>query len=157
MSEASIPILATGRTEAVGSMVVALMQPEYEVIHMTLASSIKDELPFLLKGQAPPNPSTTLGTGNWSSPPQALLIGGAYQDKDIEEIVRLVEGINGALEIPWLRLDVTKTEGPGPPPNPTPEQAAVYGKIVVQRMKDGLSNLKKEGKLGPGNGGIHLV
>lgn len=124
---------------------------------MTLASSIKDELPFLLKGQAPPNPSTTLGSGNWSSPPQALLIGGAYQDKDIDEIVKLVEGIDGALDIPWLRVDVTRTQGPGPSANPTPEQAAAYGKIVVQRMKDCLGKLKEEGKLGQGNSGINLV
>lgn len=124
---------------------------------MTLAASIKDELPFVLKGQAPPNPSTTFGSGNWSSPPQALLIGGAYQDKDIDELVKLVEGIDGALEIPWLRIDTTKTEGPGPSSNPTPEQAAAYGKVVVQRMKDGLGKLKEEGKLGPGNGGIHLI
>lgn len=30
MSEAPIPVLATGRTDAIGRMVIALLKPEYE-------------------------------------------------------------------------------------------------------------------------------
>ncbi|KAL1869344.1 hypothetical protein Daus18300_005556 [Diaporthe australafricana] len=156
MSETPVPVLVTGRTEAIGRMVVANLKPEYEVIHVTLAASITDELPFLLTGNAPPNPSSTAGSGNWSSPPQALIIGGAYQDKDIEEVIKLAESTPGAAEIPWLRVDARKTQDP-PPEQPTEEQAAVYGKAVVKRMKEGLGKLKEEGKLGPGNGGVHLV
>ena len=127
------------------------------VIQLTLASSMKDELPFLLRGKAPPNPSTTFGSGNWSSPPQALILGGGYGDKDIEEVVRQAESIDGAMEIPWLRVDVRKTGEHGPPLQPTEEDAAAYGKLVVKRMKEGLNKLKEEGKLGQGNGGIHLI
>lgn len=180
MSETPIPILTTGRTEAIGRQVTSLMKPEYEgewsllipfplfysvclgrltqahvVIHFTFASSIMDELPYLLKGGVPPNPSSTLGSGNWSSPPQALLIGGAYQDKDVEEVVRLAEGTEGAMEIPWLRIDSGKMQPPSG--QPTPDQAAAYGKAIVQRFKDGLHKLKEEGKLGLGKGGIYLV
>ncbi|KAI3394956.1 hypothetical protein diail_2063 [Diaporthe ilicicola] len=155
MSETPIPILVTGRTEAIGRMVIANMKPEYEVIHFTLSTSIMDELPFLLTGKVPPNPSSTLGSGNWSSPPRALLIGGAYQDKDVEEVIKLAKSTDGAVEIPWLRVDNTKMQTP--PPEPTEEQAAAYGKAIVRRMKEGLGRLKEEGKLGQGNGGVHLV
>lgn len=127
------------------------------VIQIALIRSIKDELPFLLKGSPPPNPSSTSGSGNWSSPPQALLLGGGYQDKDIEEIVEIAKSTDGAMEIPWLRVDVRKTQGPPPPAEPTEEQAAVYGKGIAQRMKDALNRLREEGRLGQGNGGIHLV
>lgn len=181
MSETPIPILATGRTDAIGRQVMALMKPEYEsewsllipfpllhniiclsrltqahvVIHFTFASSIMDELPYLLKGSAPPNPSSTLGSGNWSSPPQALLIGGAYKDKDVEEVVKLAERTEGAMDIPWLRIDSGKMQPPSG--EPTPEQAMAYGKAIVQRFKEGLHKLKEEGKLGQGKSGIYLV
>lgn len=114
-----------------------------------------DELPYLLKGTVPPNPSSTLGSGNWSSPPQALLIGGAYQDKDVEDVVKLAKSTDGAMEIPWLRIDSRKMKPPTG--EPTPEEAAAYGKAIVQRFKDGLDKLKQEGKLGQGKSGIYLV
>lgn len=125
------------------------------VIHFTFASAIMEELPYLLKGGAPPNPSSTLGSGNWSSPPQALLIGGAYQDKDVEEVVKLAKSTDGAMEIPWLRIDSGKMQAPTG--QPTPEEAEKYGKAIVQRFKEGLTKLKEEGKLGQGKGGIYLV
>lgn len=114
-----------------------------------------EELPYLLKGSAPPNPSSTLGSGNWSSPPQALLIGGAYQDKDVEEVVKLAKSTDGAMEIPWLRIDSRKMQAPTG--QLTPEEAAKYGKAIVQRFKEGLTKLEGEGKLGQGKGGIYLV
>lgn len=69
----------------------------------------------------------------------------------------MTKNTDGAMEIPWLRVDVRKTQGPPPSAEPTEEQAAAYGKVITQRMKDALNKLNEEGKLGPGNGGIHLV
>lgn len=82
-------------------------------------------------------------------------MGGAYQDKDVEEVIKLAKSTPGAVEIPWLRVDSSKMQTP--PTEPTEEQAAVYGKAVVKRMKEGLCKLEEEGKLGQGNGGVHLV
>jgi hypothetical protein len=61
------------------------------------------------------------------------------------------------MEIPWLRIDSKKAGVQMPPLQPTEEQAAAYGKLVVKRMKECLNKLKEEGKLGQGNGGIHLI
>lgn len=82
-------------------------------------------------------------------------MGGAYQDKDVEEVVKVAKSTEGAMEIPWLRIDSSKMQGPTG--QPTPEEAAAYGKAVVKRFKEGLEKLKEEGKLGQGNGGIYLV
>lgn len=40
MSQAPIPILATGRTEAVARQVVALLQPEYEGKHFLTTAAV---------------------------------------------------------------------------------------------------------------------
>lgn len=70
-------------------------------------------------------------------------------------MVKLAKSTEGAVEIPWLRVDSGRMQPP--PGEPTPEQAAAYGKAIVKRMKDGLEKLKGEGKLGQGKGGIHLI
>lgn len=59
------------------------------------------------------------------------------------------------MEIPWLRIDSGKMQGPTG--QPTPEEAEKYGKAIVQRFKEALTKLKGEGKLGQGKGGIYLV
>lgn len=69
----------------------------------------------------------------------------------------MAKSTDGAVEIPWLRVDVRKTQGPAPSAAPTEEEAAAYGKVIVQRMKEALNKLREEGKLGQGNGGVHLV
>lgn len=122
-----------------------------------MATAINEELPFLLSGRAPPSPSSTVGTGNWSTPPQALLLGGAYGDEDIDAMMKSVDQMDGAAKIPWLRLDRTKSTLPPPPPQLNDEQAKLYGMDIATRMKKTLDQLKSEGKLGPGNSGIHLV
>lgn len=124
------------------------------MIHFTLASAIAQELPSLLTGKPPSSPSSSLGTANWAAPPQALLLGGAYQDEDIDRLEQLIESIEGAAKIPWLRVDV----GNKPPPQlQDPEQVREYGLSVASRMKMKLGELSADGKLGHGNGNIYLV
>ncbi|KAF3767913.1 hypothetical protein M406DRAFT_355759 [Cryphonectria parasitica EP155] len=157
MSSQPIPILVTGKGEPVGRVVIDTLQPEYEVIHFTLASAVKEELPLLLTNKPPANPSSTLGTGHWSAdrPPQALLLGGAYQDADIESLTALVGATEGAVQIPWLRVD-TRNKAP-PLQQPTEAELREYGMDVARRMKEMLGQLGAEGKLGPGNGRVYLV
>lgn len=109
----------------------------------------------MLSGKPPANPSSSLGTGNWSAPPRALLLGGAYQAEDIEKLRKLVNETEGAAKIPWLRADI----GQGAPVSmkPTEAQAKEYGMKVSKRMKDKLNALDAEGKLGEGNDEIYLV
>jgi hypothetical protein len=143
---APIPLIITGRTETVGKSVIEALKPECEVVHFTLASAIEDELPRLLRNDPPASPSSTLGTGNWATPPRALLIGGAYSDEAVAELRALVARAEapGVRGIPWLRVDTGKTaadaaaQGP-----PGPE----YGAQVAARAKEALARLEAEGKL----------
>lgn len=121
------------------------------VIHFTPVASITDELPHILTGKAPLNPSSTIGSGNWSSSPRALVLGGTYTDELVDKILELVKNVPGAADIPWIRLE-NKVSG-----ELTEEQAAAYGKQVVRRVKQGLDKLEKERKLAQDNKGIYLV
>ncbi|CAN8097792.1 unnamed protein product [Discula destructiva] len=155
MSTNPIPILVTGRGEPIGRMVLAAMKPEYEVVHFTLFSAVNTELPQLLAGHPPDAPSSTIGTGKWAAPPQALLLGGAYQDADIERLQKLVEDTEGAAQIPWLRVDSSKMAPPAGMEDV--EKVREYGVAITERMKAMLEKLRAEGKLGQGNAGVYLV
>ncbi|KAJ6512721.1 hypothetical protein C8R45DRAFT_796705, partial [Mycena sanguinolenta] len=133
-----IPILVTGATEQVGSYVVANMKPEYETIHFTFAASAAAEIPLLLKGEVP-SPSSSLGSGNWSTFPKAILFGGAYTDEQIEALRTSVANTPGTKRIPWFRVDTSIPH----PPFRTEEYAAA----IVARAKAMLSKLENDGKL----------
>lgn len=127
------------------------------VIHFTLASAIADELPSLLTGKTPPNPKSSLGTRNWSEPPRALLLGGAYQQEDIERLQKVANGTEGAAVIPWLRVDSTKGKPPPSIASSDDHIRKAYASAIVHRLKAKLNELHAEGKLQVGQGGIYLV
>lgn len=100
-----------------------------------------------MKGEVPAEPSSTIGSGNWATPPQALIFGGGYSDEDIEEVQKLIEQTPGVRRIPWIRVDKTKTVGaPG---------TREYAMGITKRIKDLLAKLSDEGKLGDGQGGLY--
>jgi hypothetical protein len=117
-------------------------------VHFTLAASIESELPALLTNKPPESPSSTLGSGDWTVPPRAFLLGGAYTDEDIQRLKELLEGTLGVRSIPWLRVDSSK---PSPPIGPE------YAVAVVARFKEVLKKLEAEGKLNEDDGGVYLV
>jgi hypothetical protein len=120
------------------------------VIHFTLAAAVGAELPLLLRGEVPDPPSSRIGSGNWSEPPRAPVLGGAYEDEDIARLEKLVEGMTpAARRIPWIRIAPPK---PGGPP-----LGPAYALEVVARCKDGLKKLEAQGKLVEGEGGVHVV
>lgn len=128
----------------------------HTVIHFTLAGSLADELPTLLTGKAPATASnSTIGTGNFAAPPQALLLGAGFEQADIDKLKALAESTPGAVQIPWLWIDVSK--GDAPTGKPTEEEIKAIGEKVAKRMKDTLDKLKAEGKLGNGNPGVHMI
>ncbi|KAF8215623.1 hypothetical protein K438DRAFT_1560668 [Mycena galopus ATCC 62051] len=142
-----IPILVTGGAERVGSIVVSTMQPEYEVIHFTLAAASTTEIPLLLQGEVPSPSSSNLGSGNWSVFPKAIVFGGAYEDGQIEDLRKLVAETVGTRRIPWLRVDNNLSH---PPIGPE------YAALIVERAKAMLSKLEGEGKFDVEDDSIYL-
>ncbi|KAK7046366.1 hypothetical protein R3P38DRAFT_2873468, partial [Favolaschia claudopus] len=133
-----IPILVTGVAVAVGSRVIQAVKPEYEVVHFTLAPAATKEIPLLLKGQAPKDPSSDLGSGNWDVFPKALVFGGGYTDEMIEAVQKAVAAeTEGVKRIPWLRVDSSI---------PHPTDPAEYAPFVTKRLKATLKKLEEEGK-----------
>lgn len=106
------------------------------------------EISVILQGQAPSNPSSTLGSGDVSRRLVAIILGGAYADT-FDQVHRGVEAAfasSGSSKVSWLPQDGSK---PAPPLGPE------YGKAMVQRVKDTLSRLAVEGKLGAGETGVY--
>lgn len=126
------------------------------MIHFTLSASIAEELPTLLTGKPPANPSnSTIGTGNFAAPPQALIIGAGFGEADINALQALAEGTPDAVQIPWLWMDASKEDEPKG--KPTEEEMKAIGMKVAARMKEALNKLKADSKLGNGNSGLHMV
>ncbi|KAF2632678.1 hypothetical protein BU25DRAFT_417281 [Macroventuria anomochaeta] len=141
------PVILCGKTEVIGAVVIESLKPEFEVIHfIQTVSTGKAIIPSLLRGEAP-NPSSStspissLGTKNYSRPPVAVLLGAAFDDEGVKE---LMEAAKGTKDVPWLRPDTSK---PAPPPGPE------YGQAMVKRIKEAVRGLEERGEL-VGNGGI---
>ncbi|KAH8880576.1 hypothetical protein GQ53DRAFT_703759 [Thozetella sp. PMI_491] len=148
MASRTIPIILSGATEVVGTRVVAGLKPEYEVIHFTLANAGAKEIPLLLKGEVPTAPSSALGSGNWSTPPKAVVFGGAWDDKSIADLRKAAAETPGTRRIPWLRVDANKPH----PPHNGPE----YGKHIMERLRGLLKELESDGKLNEGDDTVHF-
>jgi hypothetical protein len=89
--------------------------------------------------QAPPPNALgeeQVGSGNYSSPPSAVVFGGGFTDDEFEVIRKACDGKGS---VPWLRLDTSL---------PTPPLGPEYGKHVAERLKATLKSLESEGKLG---------
>ena len=63
-----------------------------------------------------------------------MILGGGYDDTDF---ALLREACKGKSNLPWLRLDMSKTR---PPPGPG------YGEAMMERVKICLRGLAEEGK-----------
>lgn len=124
------------------------------VIHVALAANIDNELPLLLTNTVPDadKRSSLLGSGNWSTPPKAVVFGGAFTDDMIARLRALVSATRGARNIPWIRVNA---QAVGPAPG-SPE----YAGAVTQRIKETLQRLDAQGKLdvaGEGPGEVFWV
>ncbi|KAK0703082.1 hypothetical protein B0T26DRAFT_876229 [Lasiosphaeria miniovina] len=84
------PVILCGRTERIGEGVIALLKPEFEVIHFILSPEAGAvEIPAIFRGEQPPPPSgTALGSKDYSQPPVAVILGGCYDDADIELLMK---------------------------------------------------------------------
>ncbi|KAI0469363.1 hypothetical protein F4859DRAFT_487931 [Xylaria cf. heliscus] len=130
------PVILCGKSEQIGQGVIAGLKPEYDVIHFVMTrESGAVQIPAILKGKQSPASDSALGSKDYSKPPVAIILGGGYDDTDVEVIKKASEGIQ---PLPWLRPDLTK---PAPPLGPE------YGKAMVARVKELLAQLEKEGKM----------
>ncbi|KAF4977323.1 hypothetical protein FZEAL_6146 [Fusarium zealandicum] len=144
-----IPIILCGKTEVIGRAVVAALKPEIEVIHFVLAGeSGPSIIPPLLAGQAPPfhAESSSLGSGDYTKVPRAVLLGGAFDEEATAPLREAVRVTPNTRSVPWVRLDSTKSA----PPVGSPE----YAQAVTQRSKDALLRLEKDGKLDGSHEGV---
>lgn len=100
------------------------------------------QIPAILRGEKSPESNSELGSKDYSSPPVAVILGGGYNDEDIDLMFAAAQrDADGKNTIPWLRPDLTK---PAPPLGPE------YGKALVARIKTLLAEMEKEGKMGEG-------
>lgn len=118
----------------------------YLAVHFILHSALAGEdgtslVPLVLAGNTPPpHPeSSTIGSGNFSQVPRAVLLGGAFDERLIHSLHQAALADPNARRVPWARMDKSR---PGPLPT-DPE----YPKLVVQRSKAALIQLEKDGKL----------
>ncbi|KXH60045.1 hypothetical protein CSAL01_05506 [Colletotrichum salicis] len=149
-SSGPIPIILCGKTEEIGRGVIEGLKPEYEVIHfITSPASGAVIIPALLTSKTttlPQHPDTsTIGSGNYASPPRAVVLGGAFDEEAVKMLQKaVVEQGTASRKIPWLRHDESKA---APPPGPE------YGKAMVARVREKLGLLEGEGKLDGEYGG----
>ncbi|KAM5361426.1 hypothetical protein ACJZ2D_013116 [Fusarium nematophilum] len=137
-----IPIIVCGKTEAMGRGIIEALKPEIEVIHFVLpGESGPAIIPAILAGHPPPShpERSSIGSGNYSEVPRAILFGGAYDDVTVAHFRDVAKVFPGARSVPWVRQDKTRDA----PPVTSPE----YPKVIVQRSKDALLQLQKDGKL----------
>ncbi|EXF80551.1 hypothetical protein CFIO01_04258 [Colletotrichum fioriniae PJ7] len=147
-SSGPIPIILCGKTEAIGRGVIEGLKPEYEVIHfITSPASGAIIIPALLTSSPPPqHPDTSsIGSGKYTSPPRAIILGGAFDEEAVKSLQNaVVKQGTASRKVPWLRHDGNKA---APPPGPE------YGKAMVVRVREKLGLLEGEGKLDGGYGG----
>ncbi|AEO68584.1 uncharacterized protein THITE_2118145 [Thermothielavioides terrestris NRRL 8126] len=131
------PVILCGRTEAIGSGVIADLKPEFDVIHFIMNQEAgATQIPAILRGEQEVETQSALGSHDYSKKPVAVILGGGYDDAAIEVMMRAAAGIH---PIPWLRPDLTI---------PAPAVSSPgYGKALVERIKVVLAQLEKDGKM----------
>jgi len=112
------------------------------VVHFVLAGESGTEIiPPLLLGQLPPSHPelSTIGSGSYSQVPQAVVLGGAFDDESVAALRDAVSRVAGTRKVPWIRQDKEKTKIPVMSPGYIPD--------VIARSKEAVTKLAKEGKL----------
>lgn len=95
----------------------------------------------------PANPASNIGTGDLANPPKCVVLGGAYDMGTIRSLKDRVGAVAGVRPVPWLCLD----RGVSAPPL-GPE----YGRHVVGRVRDKVTQMEKDGLLDGSDGDVHL-
>lgn len=157
------PVILCGKQEEIARRVIEGLKPEFEgecsrisggphslsfpappvVRYICTPDACIAEIPSILNGHTPANPSSILGTGNLGDSPVAIILGGGYNeafDMVYDSIERTFAQSGSG--VAWLRSDMS---GPG-----SDTMGNSYGVAVAQRIKGVLTDLRDEGKLGSG-------
>jgi hypothetical protein len=109
--------------------------PGTPVIHFVMTPEAgAAQIPAILRGEQNVETQSRLGTHDYSKKPVAVILGAGYDDAATEVMMKASKGIQ---PIPWLRPDLSK---------PTPPLGPEYGKALVNRIKELIPQLEKEGK-----------
>ncbi|CAI4214333.1 unnamed protein product [Parascedosporium putredinis] len=93
---ASIPIICCGRLEKVGNLVINYLRPRIEVVQFVFPGESGSKIiPALLAGKPAPAhaESSSIGTGNYSRVPRAVLFGAAFDEETIRKLRETQESI----------------------------------------------------------------
>jgi hypothetical protein len=94
-----------------------------------------EQIPAILRGDKSVSSDSQLGSKDYSKTPICIILGGGYDDASTEILMNAAKDVKS---LPWLRPDSSK---PSPPVGPE------YGKALVQRIKELIPQLEKDGKM----------
>ncbi|KAI0834743.1 hypothetical protein F5Y06DRAFT_151064 [Hypoxylon sp. FL0890] len=139
---APIPVVVCGKVEKVGRVVVEGLKPEYEVILFCVGSQpTAAEVPYILRGTAPPTQSSYIGSGSYTRPPVAVLMGQAWDEAAVAEVKSAIQSVGLPRETsPVIMRNDTSIPTPQPP-------APEYTEQLLRRMRDTLGKLVAGEKL----------
>lgn len=98
----------------------------------------KVQIKAIFEGDQSPPSDSALGSKDYSQKPIAVILGGAFTDEDAAEMMKATAHLH---PIPWLRPDTSK---------PTPPLGPAYGKAMVDRIKERIPQLEKDGEMAQG-------
>ncbi|GAB7345041.1 hypothetical protein MBLNU457_3456t1 [Dothideomycetes sp. NU457] len=86
----TLPVILCGQSTRVASSVIAVLKPEYEVIHLILGGAAgRTQIPLLLRGKPTPS-DNSLGSKNYSQIPIAVITGAAYSVEAVGAMMQAV-------------------------------------------------------------------
>lgn len=122
------------------------------ILFCTSIEATVAELPLVMKGAKPTTQSSTLGSGNFTTPPVAVIFGGAWTDKDVDTVKEGLKksGVQDDKLPVFLMHDTSK---------PTAKEIGEeYGNQVLQRTRDTLDKVvaERQGDTGWPSSGIAM-
>ncbi|RWA05108.1 hypothetical protein EKO27_g9998 [Xylaria grammica] len=148
MSLASpVPIVLVGIHTEIGAPIAEALRPDWDVVRFIQTfEAAQNDLPYILRGEAPPTaPTNSVGSGDYSRPVRAILFGRGFTQQQAETLHGLYSG-EATVPVLWGAGAAAK-RGPSTEPPPGVE------KIMVPILRGVLEDWKKgvEGK-GEGEG-----
>jgi hypothetical protein len=98
-----------------------------------------EQIPLLLSGEKSVPANSELGTKNYDRMPEVVIMGGGYDDAATEQMMAATAATGNAKSVPWLRPDLNK-------PAPPLSDKKAYGQALVDRIKELIPQLRREGK-----------
>ncbi|KAI0896051.1 hypothetical protein F4806DRAFT_50062 [Annulohypoxylon nitens] len=144
----AMPIVLCGKAEVVGKQVLEGLKPDIEVILFCQGSDpTAAEVPYILRGVAPPTQSSYIGSGVYTRPPKAVIMGAAWDANAVAQVKAAIQSAGlPAGTAPIILRNDTSVVTPKPP-------AREYGEQLIRRIRLVLGKLERGEKLdGPEEG-----